>query len=915
MFRGIETPAFQTLKPRFLWRNRDPESSPVSGWGAQLQKQHCKWKTMATKTLAIDVPDENSQPGDTGDSGSYTGENIRILEGLEAVRLRPAMYIGSTGEMGLHHLVYEVVDNSVDEALAGYCKKIDVVIHVDNSITVVDDGRGIPVDLMPVGNGKMMPAVQVVLTKLHAGGKFDASTYKVSGGLHGVGVSCVNALSQEFNVEIWRDGHTWEMDFSAGAPVSDLRKAGTSRRRGTKVHFLPDKTIFAATEFNYDTLAQRLREMAFLNKGLEITLTDERTADAKTGEARRAEFRYAGGIAEFVKHLNRGKTVLHDKPIMMEAMRDGVEIEIALQYNDSYSETVFSFANNINTVDGGTHLSGFRTSLTRTINAIGQQLGLFKDLKENLSGDDVREGLVAVVSVKLPQPQFEGQTKGKLNSDIAGTVQAFVNERLGAFLEQNPPIAKRIINKAIEAARAREAARKARDLTRRKGALDGGGLPGKLADCSERNPDRCELYLVEGESAGGTAKQGRDRRFQAILPLKGKILNVEKARYDKMLGHEEIRAMITALGCGIGKDDFDATKIRYGKIILMTDADVDGSHIRTLLLTFFFRHMTELIKRDNIYIAQPPLYKIKKGRFEQYIKDDREFVKVMVNRASEGMVVRHGEAASKIAGADLTRFMATLNEYLGFVEKVDKRIRNEKLTELLARAELIHRADFASKEESDVPPKLAQLHGELSGLADEFQFKVGEPLEDEEHHTWSICFTDAQGATRCIDWTLCSSPEFRQMMAKYTLIKEFLEPPFLIEYAQKSAAVEAAEATDEAEAEPAEVEAQAETKQSRRNSKISRDPVEKATARELFAYIVEQGKKDYQVQRYKGLGEMTSTQLWETTMDPERRTLLRVKLEDIAETDAIFTTLMGEDVEARRKFIEDNALDVKNLDI
>ncbi len=870
---------------------------------------------MATKTMAIDVPDENSRPGDTGDNGSYTGENIRILEGLEAVRLRPAMYIGSTGEMGLHHLVYEVVDNSVDEALAGYCKKIEVVVHVDNSITVVDDGRGIPVDMMDTGKGEMMPAVQVVLTKLHAGGKFDASTYKVSGGLHGVGVSCVNALSQEFNVEIWRDGHTWEMDFSAGAPASELRKAGTSKRRGTKIHFLPDKSIFTVTEFNYDTLAQRLREMAFLNKGLEITLTDERTADPKTGEARRAEFRYAGGIAEFVKHLNRGKAVLHDKPIMMEAMRDGVEIEIALQYNDSYSETVFSFANNINTVDGGTHLSGFRTSLTRTINAIGQQLGLFKDLKENLSGDDVREGLVAVVSVKLPQPQFEGQTKGKLNSDIAGTVQAFVNERLGGFLEQNPPIAKRIINKAIEAARAREAARKARDLTRRKGALDGGGLPGKLADCSERNPDRCELYLVEGESAGGTAKQGRDRRFQAILPLKGKILNVEKARYDKMLGHEEIRAMITALGCGIGKDDFDATKIRYGKIILMTDADVDGSHIRTLLLTFFFRHMTELIKRDNIYIAQPPLYKIKKGRFEQYIKDDREFVKVMVNRASEGMVVRHGEEAIKIAGADLTRFMATLNEYLGFVEKVDKRIRNEKLTELLARAELIHRADFASKAESEVPPKLVELHSELAAVADEFQFKVGEPLEDEEHHTWSICFTDSQGATRCIDWTLASSPEFRQMMAKYTLIKEFLEPPFLIEYAQKTAVAEAAEEAEDAEAETVEAEAPAETKPSKRNSKISREPVEKATARELFAYIVEQGKKDYQVQRYKGLGEMTSTQLWETTMDPERRTLLRVKLEDIAETDAIFTTLMGEDVEARRKFIEDNALDVKNLDI
>jgi len=683
--------------------------------------------------------------------------------------------------------------------------------------------------------------------------------------------------------------------------------------------FLPDKTIFSTTEYNYDTLAQRLREMAFLNKGLTISLTDERTADAKTGEARHAEFHYAGGIAEFVKYLNRGKTVLHDKPIMMEAMRDNVEIEIALQYNDSYSETVFSFANNINTVDGGSHLSGFRTSLTRTVNAIGQSLGLFKDMKENLSGDDVREGLVAVVSVKLSQPQFEGQTKGKLNSDIAGTVQAFVNERLGSFLEQNPPIAKRIINKAIEASRAREAARKARDLTRRKGALDGGGLPGKLADCSERNPDRCELYLVEGESAGGTAKQGRDRKFQAILPLKGKILNVEKARYDKMLGHEEIRAMITALGCGIGKDDFDATKIRYGKIILMTDADVDGSHIRTLLLTFFFRHMTELIKRDNIYIAQPPLFKIKKGRFEQYIKDEREFVKVMVNRASEGMIVRHGETASRIEGASLTRFMGTLSEYLDFVEKVNKRVRNEKLTELLARAELVHRADFASKSESDIPPKLALLHAQLAELADEFAFKsLGDPVEDEEHHTWSVCFTDAQGATRCIDWNLASSPEFRQMMAKYTLIKEFLEPPFLIEFAAKAGAAEAGseavpDETDVAEAGSAEV--QAEAKQARRAARILREPVEKQTARELFVYIVEQGKKDYQVQRYKGLGEMTSTQLWETTMDPDHRTLLRVKLEDIVETNEIFTTLMGEDVEKRRKFIEDNALDVKNLDI
>jgi DNA gyrase subunit B len=864
---------------------------------------------MATEPLSI--------PLASGDNDSYTGENIKILEGLEAVRLRPAMYIGSTGEMGLHHLVYEVVDNSVDEALAGYAKRVEVIIHVDNSITVIDDGRGIPVDMMTLPNGTRMPAVQVVLTKLHAGGKFDASNYKVSGGLHGVGVSCVNALSQEFNVEIWRDGFTWEMDFSCGLPVSELRQAGTSKRRGTKVHFLPDKTIFAVTDYNYDTLAQRLRELAFLNKGLEITLTDERAVDAKTGDSKRTEFKYAGGIAEFVKHINRGKQVLHDKPIMMEASRDGVEIEIALQYNDSYSETVFSFANNINTVDGGTHLSGFRTALTRTVNAIGQAIGLFKDVKENLSGDDVREGLVAVVSVKLSQPQFEGQTKGKLNSDIAGTVQAFVNERLGMFLEQNPPIARKIINKAIEASRAREAARKARDLTRRKGALDGGGLPGKLADCSERNPDRCELYLVEGESAGGTAKQGRDRRFQAILPLKGKILNVEKARYDKMLGHEEIRAMITALGCGIGKDDFDSSKLRYGKIILMTDADVDGSHIRTLLLTFFFRHMTDLIKRGNVYIAQPPLFKIKKGRFEQYIKDEREFVKVMVKRASEGIVVRHGEEAVKIEGNDLTRFVSTLSEYLDVVEKVDKRIRNERLTEMLARAELIHRSDFASKAENEMPPKLGKLYADLQERADEFQITLNAPVQDEEHHTWSVCFTDSQGATRCIDWVLCSSPEFRQMMTKYSSIKEFLEPPFLIEFAAKNAAEAAAEEAEASEGEEGEapVEVKVEAKQPKRASRIPREPVEKQTARELFAYIIEQGKKDYQVQRYKGLGEMTSTQLWETTMDPEHRTLLSVKLEDIAETEAIFTTLMGEDVEARRKFIEDNALDVKNLDI
>ena len=576
-----------------------------------------------------------------GESGDYNADSIKVLGGMEAVRKRPAMYIGSTGDMGLHHLVYEVVDNSVDEALAGFADRIDVTIHIDNSITVVDNGRGIPTGDMDM-DGEQVSAAQVVMTVLHAGGKFDSSTYKVSGGLHGVGVSCVNALSSLLELEIWREGTVFEQSYSEGVPTSKLKKTGSTKRRGTKVHFVPDATIFTVTEYNYDTLAQRLRELAFLNKGLLITLSDERTTDAKTGEAKHTEFKFNGGIAEFIKHLNRGKSVLHDKPIYMEAERDGVAMEIALQYNDAYSETVFSFANNINTVDGGTHLSGFRTSLTRTVNYAGQQLGLFKDVKENLTGDDVREGLVAVVSVKLSQPQFEGQTKGKLNSDIAGTVQAFVNERLGAFFDQNPPVAKKIINKAIDAARAREAARKARDLTRRKGALDGGGLPGKLADCSERQPDRCEVYLVEGESAGGTAKQGRDRRFQAILPLKGKILNVEKARYDKMLGHEEIRAMITALGTGIGKDDFDVSKLRYGKVILMTDADVDGSHIRTLLLTFFFRQMRELIDAGYIYIAQPPLYRVARGKEEFYAYDEEEregYVKRLANGSEKANVV------------------------------------------------------------------------------------------------------------------------------------------------------------------------------------------------------------------------------------------------------------------------------------
>jgi DNA gyrase subunit B len=845
-------------------------------------------------------------------NGNYTADDIKVLEGMEAVRLRPAMYIGSNGEMGLHHLVYEVVDNSVDEALAGYATQIDVTIHIDNSITVVDDGRGIPVDDMVI-DGEKVPAAQVVLTKLHAGGKFDSSNYKVSGGLHGVGVSCVNALSHQFDLEIWRDGHVWEQGYSKGDPQTKLKKTGTTKKRGTKIHFLPDKEIFTATEYNFDTLAQRLRELAFLNKGLQITLTDERLTDPKTGEAKKLEFKYSGGIAEFIKHLNRGKSVLHDKPIYMEAEREGVAMEIALQYNDGYSETVFSFANNINTVDGGTHLSGFRTALTRTINYAGQQLGLFKDVKENLTGDDVREGLVAVVSVKLSQPQFEGQTKGKLNSDIAGIVQAFLNERLGAFFEQNPPVARKIINKAIEAARAREAARKARDLTRRKGALDGGGLPGKLADCSERDPNRCELFLVEGESAGGTAKQGRDRRFQAILPLKGKILNVEKARYDKMLSHEEIRAMITALGTGIGKDDFDPAKLRYAKVILMTDADVDGSHIRTLLLTFFFRHMNELIKRGNVFIAQPPLYGIKKGKSQQYIKDDREFVRVMVRRAAEGMTVRYGEGAAKLEGAALAKFMTTLNEYLVFFDKVDKRIRNERITEWLPRLGISQRTDFEG-DKKNPPKKIERLVKEINKLAKDSQLKQVESYFDEEHNVWGVKFTDSQGAERQINWALASTPEYRQMTAKFKQIETYMEPPFVVEVAGKGTEDASADLSD-AEREDLEKAAKKSSKTTIRRTKIEAERVEKNSARELFDYVLAEGKKEYSVQRYKGLGEMSSEQLWQTTMDPERRTLLSVRAEDIEACEVIFTTLMGEDVESRRKFIEENALDVKNLDI
>jgi len=806
-----------------------------------------------------------------GGGDVYDSSSIKVLEGLEAVRLRPAMYIGSTGEMGLHHLVYEVVDNSVDEALGGYATHIEVIIHDDNSVTVTDDGRGIPTGIM---ESEGVSAAQVVMTKLHAGGKFDSKSYKVSGGLHGVGVSCVNALSERLELEIWNEGYTWQQEYACGAPKAPLAKAGRAgKKTGTRVTFKPDLTIMEASVFNYDTLAQRLRELAFLNKGLKITLTDERTDPEKV-----SEFVYQGGISEFIKHLNRGKSVLHEKPIHFEADREMPEkgtitMEVALQYNDGYSENVFSFANNINTVDGGTHLSGFRSALTRTINAFGQQAGLFKDVKENLSGDDVREGLTAVVSVKVPQPQFEGQTKGKLNSDIAGFMTQFVNEKLGEYFDKNSAVGRKIVGKAIEASRAREAARKARDLTRRKGALDSGGLPGKLADCQEKDPKLCEIFLVEGESAGGTAKQGRERRFQAILPLKGKILNVEKARYDKMLGHEEIRCLITALGTGIGKDDFDVAKLRYDKIIIMTDADVDGSHIRTLLLTFFFRHMNELITRGKVYIAQPPLYSIKKGKSEKYIKDEKEFTKEIMRRATENVTVEihsngDGKPKSIMEGQELRTFLLNLDEYQTMFHKVERRLRDSRAVEVVGDIgfQIDHKADFQVEE--NLKPVFEAL--QRKGLNPEMR-------KDEEHSAWAAVYHDSTGAERSVGIQLAAQPEYRRFRALARTIARFNEPPFVV------------------------------VKNEHRDSQPNWV--------ELLEYVKNEGKKDASVKRYKGLGEMNAEQLADTTMNPEKRTLLQVRLEDAVKSEEIFSTLMGEDVEARRKFIEENALDVKNLDV
>jgi len=802
--------------------------------------------------------DKETPSGKNPAGHKYDATSIKVLGGLEAVRKRPAMYIGSTSEMGLHHLVWEVVDNSVDEAMAGYCDEINVVVHEDNSVTVQDNGRGIPVDMHAT---EKRAAAEVVLTVLHAGGKFDSDTYKVSGGLHGVGVSVVNALSDWLDLEIWREGEVWEQSYEKGVPKGKLKASGKTKKTGTKITFHADPSIFTTTNYSFDTLSQRLRELAFLNKGLKITLDDERAANKK------AEFRFAGGITEFVKHLNRGKGTLHDSPIYMEGKKDQVEMEIALQYNDSYAENIFAFANTINTVDGGTHLAGFRSALTRTINNYASSFGMLKEQKDEvtISGDDVREGLVAVVSVKLPQPQFEGQTKGKLNSDIKGVVESLVNEGLSAYFDKHSSIARKIIGKCIDAARAREAARKARELTRRKSAMDSGGLPGKLADCQERDPARCELFVVEGESAGGSAKGGRDRRYQAILPLKGKILNVEKARYDKMLGHEEIRAIITALGTGIGKDDFDAAKLRYHKIILMTDADVDGSHIRTLLLTFFFRHMRELIDKGHIYIAQPPLYRVKRGKSERYIRDEREFSRELMKRATEDQVVK-GKDGKAIEGGTLTQFLLNIQEYDQVAAKMARKLRDAKLVEILADSELDKKTDFADKKKLQ----------ELAKAIEKAKLNVETRFEfDEEHSLHELVLKN--GGEKKINWAFAGSAEFKRLRTLHQAIADSNKPPFTIA----------------------------------RNG----DKAVKENAQSLLNYVLEDAKSAFTITRFKGLGEMNPDQLWETTMNAETRTLLKVRLEDVVEAETIFSTLMGENVEQRRKFIEDNALDVVNLDI
>ena len=791
----------------------------------------------------------------------YTSEQIKILDGLAAVRKRPAMYIGNTGVEGLHHLVHELVDNSIDEALAGYCHQIEVIIHIDNSVTVRDDGRGIPVD---IHEKEKRPAVEVVMTKLHAGGKFDNRTYKIAGGLHGVGLSVVNALSEFIDLEIRRDGKVYHQIYERGETKTKLEVTGKTKHTGTQIRFKPDSQIFETLSFSFDILSQRLRELAFLNKGLSISIQDERSE-------KRHDFFYKGGILSFIEYLNKNKNCIHPKPIYVQGVKNEIDVEIAFQYNDGYSENLFSFANNINTHEGGTHLIGFKAALTRTINQYAANANLLKGVKENLTGEDIREGLVGVISVKIPEPQFEGQTKTKLgNSEVKGLVEALTNEKLGTYFEENPAVGRKIISRVIDAARAREAARKARELSRRKGALEGDSLPGKLADCQEKDPRLSEIFIVEGDSAGGSAKQGRDRSIQAILPIKGKILNVEKARFDKMLTNEEIRILISALGAGIGKEDYDIHKVRYHRIIIMTDADVDGSHIRTLLLTFFYRHMPEVIERGYLYIAQPPLFKMTEGKNEKYIKNEEAFNRFLMDRAiakSEVTVERTGKT---LTDRKLGLLLEKIFIYHDLMQRFRKKRYSPSLLNFLLENGVQSKATFEEKG------RMADLQKQLrkAGL------EVFDLTWDEEHNLFGFEVQESNGGMdqrSKVNWDLVASVEYRHLFQVSREIREMAPSPYTL---------------------------------TEKGGKVTIDQEEG-----LLQSLNQIGREGLSIQRYKGLGEMNPEQLWQTTMNPETRTLLKVRVEDAVEADETFSVLMGDEVEQRRHFIEENALFVRRLDI
>ncbi|HVG23879.1 MAG TPA: DNA topoisomerase (ATP-hydrolyzing) subunit B [Thermoanaerobaculia bacterium] len=792
---------------------------------------------------------------------NYTAEDIKVLKGLDAVRKRPGMYIGDTDDVsGLHHMVYEVVDNAIDEALAGHADRVTVTIHIDNSVTVTDNGRGIPVD---VHKEEGRSAAEVIMTELHAGGKFDNNSYKVSGGLHGVGVSVVNFLSEWLELEIHRDGNVWRQRYERGLPTASIVKGEKTTHRGTRVTFKADPEIFSLTEMNYETLSQRLRELAFLNSGILIEIKDDRSE-------KHHEFKYEGGIVSFVKDLNKNKTPLHEEPIFIRDEADGEQVEIALQWNDGYSDSIYTFTNTIKNGDGGTHLVGFKGALTRTVNKYVTDTGVLEKLKLSLEGDDIREGLVAIISVKIRDPKFSSQTKDKLvSSHVKTWVEQVVNQKLAEFFEENPKDARRITEKIIDAARGREAARKARDLTRRKGALDSASLPGKLADCSERDPALCEIYFVEGDSAGGSAKQGRDRRFQAILPLKGKILNVEKARLDKMLSSEEIRLMITALGTGIGADDFSVAKLRYHKIIIMTDADVDGSHIRTLILTFFYRHMRDVIDRGHLYIAQPPLFKVTQGKKDTYLKDEAEKSRFLLGRVAESVEVTP-EGGLTVRGEALMNMLQRMEEFRSHGRKVAARGIPRDAQEVLMREHFTDRNALADEA------KLAALEATMTAAG----FLDTHVVRDEITDAVSVQFragNNGNGKTYAINSDLLGQYEFRQMVKSYEQLSAFGLPPYTVKHGEETTLYTDIDA--------------------------------------LLDQIYKLAEKGLSIQRYKGLGEMNPDQLWDTTMNPETRRLLQVAVQDAVGADEIFTILMGDQVEPRRVFIQDNALNVKNLDI